>query len=42
MKQGTVAATGALSGIFWNLFAALFAYHLFLLVLQKLGLVKSK
>lgn len=27
---------------FWNLFAALFIYHLLLLALQKLGLVKSK
>lgn len=31
-----------LFGPFWNLFAALFAYHLILLALQKLGLVKSK
>jgi len=34
--------TGVFSGIFWNLFAALFAYHLILLALQKLGLIKSK
>ncbi len=26
----------------WNLFVALFAYHLLLLVLERLGLVKSK
>lgn len=38
----TTVATGALSGVFWNLFAALFAYHMILLALQKLGLVKSK
>ena len=31
-----------ITGIFVKLFAALFAYHLGLLVLQKLGLVKSK
>ena len=42
MEKGTVATTGALSGVFWNLFAALFAWHLVVLALQKLGLIKSK
>ena len=27
---------------FWNLVAALFAWHMLVLALQKLGLVKSK
>ena len=27
---------------FYNLFAALFAWHLIMLALQKLGLIKSK
>ena len=27
---------------FWNLLAVLFAYHLILLALEKLGLIKSK
>lgn len=39
-KASTISAP--FSGIFWNLFAALFAYHLILLALQKLGLIKSK
>jgi hypothetical protein len=42
MEKGTVATSGAFSGVFWNLFAALFAWHLIILALQKLGLVKSK
>ena len=28
--------------VFWNLFAAVIAFHLVLLALQKLGLIKSK
>lgn len=31
-----------LFGPFWNLFAALFVYHLLILALEKIGLVKSK
>jgi len=31
-----------ISGIFWTFFSYLFAYHLILLALQQLGLVKSK
>jgi len=27
---------------FWNLLAALFVYHLMLLALEKMGLIKSK
>ncbi len=34
--------TGVFSGIFWNLLAALFVYHLMILALEKLGLIKSK
>ena len=40
--EKTSAISAPFSGIFWNLFAALFVYHLLLLALQKLGLVKSK
>ena len=40
--EKTSAISAPFSGIFWNLFAALFAYHLILLALEKLGLIKSK
>jgi len=35
-------ASGALLGPFRALFALLFTYHLILIALQKMGLIKSK
>jgi len=36
------ATKSTLFGPFWNIFATLFAFHLMLLALEKLGLIKSK
>ncbi len=36
------ATKSTIFGPFWGIFASLFAFHLVLLALEKLGLVKSK